>query len=123
MLLKKFAALFRDKRKLTLPQSPLRCPKDNRGKPPQELRVSGLLRLWPLPLPLPLRLPPLLHHQRSQNRLLLRRPPLLHKLRRFLRLQCQSLLLQPLRRNQRHRLHRSLPQRRRLSPLRQRLAL
>jgi hypothetical protein len=57
MLLKKFAAPFRDKRKPTLPPNPRQSPKNNLATPPQELPVSGLLRRQPHPR-LPRRLPP-----------------------------------------------------------------
>jgi len=47
MLLKKFAARFRDKRKPTLPPNPPRYPRNNLAKPPQEPPVSGLQHLLP----------------------------------------------------------------------------
>jgi hypothetical protein len=42
-LLKKFAAPFRDKHKLTLQPSPPQCLRNKRATLPQELAVSGLL--------------------------------------------------------------------------------
>jgi len=67
MLLKKFAAPFRDKRKPTRPSSPRPPPKNNLATRPQELPVSGLLRRQPLQYPLS-RLPPRLLLQQMFHR-------------------------------------------------------
>jgi hypothetical protein len=67
MLLKKFAAPFRDKRKPTLPPNPRQPLKNNLATRPQELPASGLLRRHPFRHPLP-RLPPRLLLQQMFHR-------------------------------------------------------
>jgi len=129
MLRKKFAAAFRDKRKLTLPQSPPQCLRNKRGMLPQEPPVSALLlplrlrlhRFPPLPLQSVFRRRPLLRRRPRRSLLL---PPhrmlVLHKLPRFKRPRRQSPLhrlpRRPHRRNQ-------LPHPRLLPPQRSRSLL